>query len=94
VVVTVSQSMPLVIAFGFFILIVVVVLLGSHLFGPDSWPLQSDREEARRARVGAEHAEQLRQRLRGAMLGEGDPVAEQGADHVELVPKTITTVAR
>ena len=60
--------MRLLIALGFFVLIV-VVLLGSHLFGPDSWPIQADREEARRARVDAEHAEQLRQRLRGAMLG-------------------------
>jgi hypothetical protein len=63
--------MPLLIAFGFFVLIVVVVLLGSHLFGPDSWPLQSDREEARRAQANAEHAEQLRQRLRGAVLRAG-----------------------
>jgi hypothetical protein len=69
VVVTVSQSMPLLIPFGFFVLIVATVLLGSHLFGPDSWPIQSNREEARRARVDAEHAEELRQRLRGAMLG-------------------------
>jgi len=61
--------MPLLIAFGFFGVIVVVVLLGSHLFGPDSWPLQSDREAARCARADAEQAEQLRQRLRGAMLG-------------------------
>jgi hypothetical protein len=38
---------------------------------PDSWPLQSDREEARRARANAEHAEQLRQRLRGAVLRAG-----------------------
>jgi uncharacterized membrane protein len=68
-VVTVSQSMPLLIPFGFFVLIVATVLLGSHLFGPDSWPIQSNREEARRARVDAEHAEELRQRLRGAMLG-------------------------
>jgi hypothetical protein len=59
--------MPLLIAFGFFVVIVVVVLLGSQLFGPNSWPLQSDREEARRARAGAEQAEHLRQRLRGAM---------------------------
>jgi hypothetical protein len=58
--------MPLVIGFAFFIGIVVAVLLGSHLFGPDSWPLQSDRQEAKRARANAEHAEQLRQRLRGA----------------------------
>jgi hypothetical protein len=69
VVVTVSQSMPLLIPFGFFVLIVATVLVGSHLFGPDSWPIQSNREEARRARVDAEHAEELRQRLRGAMLG-------------------------
>jgi len=69
VVVTVSQSMPLLIPFGFFVLIVATVLLGSHLFGPESWPIQSNREEARRARVDAEHAEELRQRLRGAMLG-------------------------
>jgi hypothetical protein len=63
--------MPLVIGFALFIGIVVLVLLGSHLFGPDSWPLQSDREEARRARANAEHAEQLRQRLRGALLRAG-----------------------
>ena len=69
VVVTVSQSMPLLIPFGFFALIVAAVLLGSHLFGPDSWLIQSDRTEAKRARVDAEHAEELRQRLRGAMLG-------------------------
>jgi len=61
--------MPLLIPFGFFVLIVATVLLGSHLFGPESWPIQSNREEARRARVDAEHAEELRQRLRGAMLG-------------------------
>ena len=53
----------------FFVLIVATVLLGSHLFGPDSWPIRSDRKEARRARVDAEHAEELRQRLRGAILG-------------------------
>jgi hypothetical protein len=63
--------MPLVIGFALFIGIVVLVLLGSHLFGPDSWPLQSDREEARRARANAEHAEQLRQRLRGAVFRAG-----------------------
>ena len=63
--------MPLVIGFALFIGIVVLVLLGSHLFGPDSWPLQSDREDARRARANAEHAEQLRQRLRGALLRAG-----------------------
>lgn len=67
--VAVSQSMPLLIPFGFFVLIVAAVLLGSHLFGPDNWPIQADRTEARRARVDAEHAEELRQRLRGAMLG-------------------------
>ena len=39
VVVTVSQSMPLLIPFGFFVLIVATVLVGSHLFGPDSWPI-------------------------------------------------------
>jgi hypothetical protein len=61
--------MPLLMAFGFFVFIVGVVLLGSHFFGPDSWPNRSDREEARRAHANAEHAEQLRQRLRGAMLG-------------------------
>ena len=69
VVVTVSQSMPLLIPLGFFVLIVAAVLLGSHLFGPDSWPVQSARKEARRALVDAEHAEKLRQRLHGAMLG-------------------------
>ena len=37
--------MPLAIGFAFFIGIVVLVLLGSHLLGPDSWPIQSDREE-------------------------------------------------
>jgi hypothetical protein len=68
-VVTVSQPMPLLIPFGFLVLIVVAVLLGSHLFGPDSWPIRSDRKEARRARMDAEHANELRQRLRGAMLG-------------------------
>jgi len=61
--------MPLVIALGFFVSIVTVVLLGSHLFGPDGWPLQSDREKATRARANAAQAEQLRQRLRGAMVG-------------------------
>jgi hypothetical protein len=60
--------MPLVMALGFFAVIVGLVLVGSHLFGPDSWPLQSDREEARRAQANAEQAEQLRQRLRGAMV--------------------------
>jgi hypothetical protein len=59
--------MPLVIGFAFFIGIVVLVLLGSHLLGPDSWPIQSDRESARRAQANAEQAEQLRQRLRGAV---------------------------
>jgi uncharacterized membrane protein YccC len=59
--------MPLLIGFAFFIGIVVLVLLGSHLLGPDSWPLASDREAAKRARANAEHAEQLRQRLRGAV---------------------------
>jgi hypothetical protein len=57
--------MPLAIEFAFFIGIVVLVLLGSHLFGPDSWPFQSDREAARRAQA---NADQLRQRLRGAVL--------------------------
>jgi hypothetical protein len=60
--------MPLLMAFGFFVFIVGVVLLGSHFFGPDSWPNRSDHEEARRAQANAEHAEQLRQRLRGAMI--------------------------
>jgi hypothetical protein len=59
--------MPLVIGLAFFIGIVVLVLLGSHLLGPDSWPLQSDREEARRDQANAEHAELLRQRVRGAV---------------------------
>jgi hypothetical protein len=59
--------MPLVIGFAFFIGIVVLVSLGSHLLGPDSWPLASDREAAKRARANAEHAELLRQRLRGAV---------------------------
>jgi hypothetical protein len=59
--------MPLVIGFAFFIGIVVLVLLGSHLLGPDSWPIQSDREAARRAQAKAEHAELLRQRLRDAV---------------------------
>ena len=53
VVVTVSQSMPLLIPFGFFVLFVAAVLLGSHLFDPNSWPVQSARKEARRARVDA-----------------------------------------
>jgi hypothetical protein len=67
-VVTVNLSMLLLVPFGFFVLIVAAVLLGSHLFGPDSWPIQSGRKEERRARVDAEHAEELRRRLRGAML--------------------------
>jgi hypothetical protein len=58
-------SMPLAIGFAFFIGIVVLVLLGSNLLGPDSWPIQSDREAARRAQA---NADQLRQRLRGAVL--------------------------
>ena len=61
--------MPLLIAFGFFVLIVASVLLGSRLFGPDSWPIKSDREQQKRARIDSEHAEELRQRLRGAMFG-------------------------
>ncbi len=69
VVVTVNQSMPLLIPLGFFVLIVAAVLSGSHLLGPDSWPILSDVKKARRARVDAEHAEKLRQRLRGAMVG-------------------------
>jgi hypothetical protein len=60
--------MPLLMAFGFFVFIVGVVLLGSLFFGPDSWPNRTDDEAARRARVDAQHAEQLRQRLRGAMI--------------------------
>jgi len=60
--------MPLLMAFGFFVVIVGVVLLGSHFFGPDSWPNRSDQQEAKRAQANAEHAEQLRQRLRGAMI--------------------------
>jgi hypothetical protein len=36
--------MPLVIGFAFFISIVVLVLVGSHLMGPDSWPLRSDHD--------------------------------------------------
>ncbi len=63
VVVTVSQSMPLVIAFGFFFLIVGLVLLGSQLFGPGSWLNRLD-QAAMRAQADAE---QLRQRLRGAV---------------------------
>ena len=58
--------MPLVIGFAFLIGIVAPVVLGSHLLGPDSWLLASDCKEARRAQANAEHAEQLRQRLRGA----------------------------
>jgi hypothetical protein len=61
--------MPIVIAFGFFAGIVVLVLLGSALFGPDSRPLRSDRDRAMRVRADAEHAQELRQRLRGAMAG-------------------------
>jgi hypothetical protein len=57
-------SMPLAIGFAFFIGIVVLVLLGSNLLGPDSWPIQSDREAARRAQA---NADRLRQRLRGAV---------------------------
>ena len=30
---------------------VVPVMLGSHLLGPDSWPIQSDRESARAVRL-------------------------------------------
>ena len=60
--------MPLLIAFGFFVLIVASVL-GSRLFGPDSWPIKSDREQQKRARIDSGHAEELRQRLRGAMFG-------------------------
>jgi len=56
--------MPLVIGFAFLIGIVVPVVLGSHLLGPDSWPIQSDRESARRAQA---NADRLRQRLRGAV---------------------------
>lgn len=56
--------MPLAIGFAFFIGIVVMVLLGSHLMGPDSWPIQSDRKAARRAQA---NADRLRQRLRGAV---------------------------
>ena len=56
--------MPLVIGFAFFVGIVVLVLLGSRLFGPDSWPLTSDREIAWRARA---NADRLRQRLHGAV---------------------------
>ncbi len=62
-----GKSMPLLISFGFFVVIVAPVLLGSRLFGPDSWPSQSDREEQKRARINSEHAQELRQRLRGAM---------------------------
>jgi hypothetical protein len=36
--------MPLVIGFAFFIGIIALVLLGSHLMGPDSWPLRSDHD--------------------------------------------------
>jgi hypothetical protein len=57
-------SMPLAIGFAFFIGIVVLVLLGSNLLGPDSWPIQSDREGARRAQA---NADRLRQRLRVAV---------------------------
>jgi hypothetical protein len=49
-----GKSMPLLIAFGFFVLIVAPVLLGSRLFGPYSWPIQSDREEQKRARIDSE----------------------------------------
>jgi hypothetical protein len=59
--------MPLVIGFAFFIGIVVLVVLGSHLLGPDSWPVASDRVAARRAHANAELADRLRQRLRGAV---------------------------
>jgi hypothetical protein len=64
---TTGGHMPLVIGFAFFIGIVVTVVLGSHLLGPESWPLQSDNEEARRAQANAEQADRLRQRLRGAV---------------------------
>ncbi len=56
--------MPLAIGFAFFIGIVVLVLLGSILLGPDSWPIRSDREAARRAQA---NTDRLRQRLRGAV---------------------------
>jgi hypothetical protein len=59
--------MPLVIGFAFFVGIIVAVVMGSHLLGPESWPLQSDREEAKRAQANAEQADRLRQRLRGAV---------------------------
>ncbi len=62
--------MPLVIGFAFFIGIVVLVLLGSHLLGPDSLPLQSDAETARRAQA---NADRLRQRLRGAVPNRAGP---------------------
>jgi len=56
--------MPLVIGLAFFIGIVLLVILGSPLLGPDSRPIQSDREAARRAQA---NADRLRQRLRGAV---------------------------
>jgi hypothetical protein len=73
--------MPLVIGFGFFGLIVVPVLLGSHLMGPDSWPIKADREAARRAKA---NADRLRLRLRGAVSEDRVGVA---ARHVEAVIK-------
>jgi hypothetical protein len=69
--------MPLVIGFAFLIGIVVPVVLGSHLLGPDSWPLQSDQEKARRAKA---NADRLRQQLRGAVSEDRVGVA---ARHVE-----------
>ncbi len=36
--------MPLVIGFAFLVGITVLVLLGSHLMGPDSWLLRSDHD--------------------------------------------------
>lgn len=36
--------MPLIIGLAFLIGIIVLVLLGSHLMGPDSWLLRSDHD--------------------------------------------------
>jgi hypothetical protein len=57
--------MPLLIASGFFFVIAGLVVLGSHLLGPDNWLSRSDPDPIR----AQADAEQLRQRLRSAMLG-------------------------
>jgi len=58
---------PLATAFAFFIGIVVLVLLGSNLLGPDSWPIQSDRKAA-----------MLKERPTDCGIGCGVPCPGQG----------------